>query len=1343
MTTRLVHRPARTVRPSRAPDPIELAAPPTLSTQRNVSALQSMLPLAGAALSMSMMLFMRGSAFVVLGAVIMVASVGAAAAFYLSQRGAAHRARRDAREAYLAYLDDLSDRLRTAEADLVVEDLLTQPPTSRLLDVIRNPARIWERRRKDPDFLTVRIAAGSAPRQSLSVRGPDNAVTRPDPFLDAEAAAVVERFSSTPNVAVSVDLDLAGHVSVVSPDLEAGRALLRTILLQVCVNHAPDDVEVALIVDGAVLDKWRFARWLPHGLDRSFITATGPQPLVAADGRALVRLLRAQLSQRIARAAQSYRHGATTAEAQTQPRLLIVVDSADRSARELGLPADLSLPALGITVITLVADRLAEPSEVTTRVTLSADAETVSVEKLAAETRTCQGRAELSSLPWADGCARMLAPLRLSSDSYDDGTGTPPADFAVLLELSDITDLDLLTLWLPKTGRDFLRVPIGVTPKGDPLILDLKESAQLGMGPHGLCVGATGSGKSELLRDIVLALAVSHSPAQLNVMLVDYKGGATFAPFAALPHVAGLLTNLAADATLVERMYASLEGEVNRRQQVLADAGRLTDIVEYNLKVAEVGDSSVLEPMPNLVVIIDEFAELLTAKPEFIELFLRIGRIGRSIGVHLLLSSQRLEEGKLRGLEAYLSYRIALRTLSEAESRTVLGNADAFHLPAVPGLGLLQVDVSIYESFKSAYISGPLAEVEAAPSGSEAPQVSVIEDYGRPTAHQAAGPEPAATAKTTGPTLMSAIVNQLVGQGSPARAIWLAPLPQAFTLDQLGDGITVTDHGIRLRRFVGSSEASLIIPIGLVDDPARQWQGVWSLELGSAGGHAVIVGAPACGKTTALRTIALSLAATRTPQDVAVYAVDLLGNALRGLEELPNVGSAVGRDEGERTRRLFEEMQAELTRREALFERHRLDTVTELREARLAGVLPDLPAAEVVYLVDGYGQLGQQFESLESIVHDVLARGGRYGMHVVTTATRWSEVRGAQLASFGHRVELALSDPSESALDAKLARAVPADHPGRALTARRQFAQIALPRLDGMPIGEQTGFIAAARTLRGSYTGSHPPPIRTLPRMLPVGQAGREFSRHPGRVCLGIREQDLCPAYLDLFDTDQHLLVLGDTDTGKTNLLRLVVRALTSQCSSDDLVFAVFDPRRSMREQIDESYVGGYATNPVRAGQLAEAVAKQVHIRQADEGTGVLEAGLHVPAQPNGAHPASLVQPRVVLLIDDYDVLAASGTAPLGSLVPYLAAASDLGLHVVMTRRVMGAARGMFEPFTGAVRESGCLSLLLSGDRSEGLLFPGVRPRTLPPGRAQLIRPGEPVEQVQTSFVASTESVTP
>jgi S-DNA-T family DNA segregation ATPase FtsK/SpoIIIE len=246
--------------------------------------------------------------------------------------------------------------------------------------------------------------------------------------------------------------------------------------------------------------------------------------------------------------------------------------------------------------------------------------------------------------------------------------------------------------------RRRLEVEIGHDEHGDAVLLPLDEPARGGAGPHGFVVGATGSGKSELLRTIVLGLVHRHPPDDVNLLLVDFKGGATFFGLAELPHVAGLITNLADDLAHVDRMADALSGELARRQEVLSAAGGCTDREAYAAARATRAD---LEPLPSLVIVVDEFSELLSARPDFVDTFVAIGRLGRSLGLHLLLATQRLEEGRLRGLESHLGWRIALRTFSASESRAVIGVPDAHLLPSQPGLGLLRTGPDDLQRFQA------------------------------------------------------------------------------------------------------------------------------------------------------------------------------------------------------------------------------------------------------------------------------------------------------------------------------------------------------------------------------------------------------------------------------------------------------------------------------------------------------------------------------------------------------------------------------------------------------------------------------------------------------------------
>jgi S-DNA-T family DNA segregation ATPase FtsK/SpoIIIE len=959
-----------------------------------------------------------------------------------------------------------------------------------------------------------------------------------------------------------------------------------------------------------------------------------------------------------------------------------------------------------------------EPDQVAVRVTVESDR--IIVEDLRETSTVTPGSSDAVSVAGAEGLARMLAPVRLSAESTAEGTPVSgPVDFPRLLGIDDPAALDIERLWAPRGERAFLRVPIGLTDRHEPVLLDLKESSELGMGPHGLCVGATGSGKSELLRTLVLALAATHSPEDLALVLVDYKGGATFAPFTDLPHVAGVITNLENQAGLVERVHSSLAGEVKRRQQVLKDAGNIADIGHYAaLRATGRPD---LEPLPHLFVVIDEFGELLTAKPDFIDLFLSIGRIGRSIGVHLLLSSQRIEGGKLKGLDTYLSYRLGLRTFSADESRTVLDTTDAFHLPPLPGFGYLKVDTSTYERFKAGYVSGAHLGPVLRDKLDDEPLASPYPTYNTlGTPHEGAAEEYAATKRETGPTVMSVMVGQLATAAPPVRRIWLPPLPDAITLDTAAGPLEANAEGLRLAHRDGAMR----VPLGILDDPAKQWQQPWLLDLTVAGGHTAVIGGPQSGKTTLLRTLALSLALTHTPYDVAVYGLDLVGGGLSALAGLPHVGGISGRADHERAARTVAEVRTMLGQREELFRAYGIDSIDQLRHLRAQGRLPQLGSTDIVLLVDGFGALRDEFAELDDAVADLLKRGGGYGIHVVAGMLRWNDVRIATQSMFGTRVELRLNDPADSSIDRKLSETLSPDTPGRVLTDGKLFAQVALPRIDNRPIADDLASVLerSARTIRAGWHGDVAAPVRVLPTRLPAAKLP-SAAAEPRTIPMGVDQDTLAPALLDLFGSDQHLLILGDNECGKTNLLKLLARQLVDRHGDEELVFGLFDPRRGLRGVVPEPYRGGYAHNAKLAAALATGIATE------------LEKRLPETADPDAvcAEPA-FTGPRIVILVDDYDILTSAGQQPLAPFLPYISSAQDIGLHFVIARRTAGSSRALYEPLLTALRETGATALLMTGDRTEGQLFPGLYASAQPPGRGTLVRRGRHHQLIQTAL---------
>ena len=953
------------------------------------------------------------------------------------------------------------------------------------------------------------------------------------------------------------------------------------------------------------------------------------------------------------------------------------------------------------------------------------------------------GAPDTLSLAEAEALARELAPLRPAR-------GGAPGDDALavnttltaLLGIADPEALDLPGLWRSRPARSRFRVPIGLDAGGQAVELDIKESAQGGMGPHGLVIGATGSGKSELLRTLVLGLALTHPPEVLNFVLVNFKGGATFLGLDSLNHVSAVITNLEQELPLVDRMRDALHGEMVRRQELLRSAGNYASVRDYE-RDRERG--ATLDPLPTLFVVVNEFSELLAAKPEFIDLFVMIGRLGRSLGVHLLLASQRLEEGRLRGLDTQLSYRIGLRTFSAAESRIVLGVPDAYELPSAPGSGYLKVDVAGMTRFKAAYVSGP-AEPEPLPRSAPLHFAATVVPYGPEyISPQETKPGPAAprlavadvasagltvreteppAREDTGPqeSLLDRVVRQLAGQGEAARRIWLAPLSLPPALNVLLPPLFITPRGCTTddERWRGRLQAVA----GIVDRPFEQRRDPLWADLSGAAGHVGVAGGPQSGKSTMLRTLICSLALLHTPEEVQFYCLDFGGGTVGALAGLPHVGGVATRQQADRVRRTVAEVQALLDRREHEFASRGIESIAAYRSMRASGEIAGDSFGDVFLVVDGWLTVRQEFEQLETAITALAARGLGYGIHVIAATNKWSEFRPGIRDLLGTKFELRLGDPYESEMGRALAMNVPERSPGRGLTRDGQHFQTALPRIDGQPSTD--GLPDAVRklveTVEVAWPGLRAPEVRMLPDVFPA--AGLPTAAQtPAAVPFGIDETTLSPVSLD-FSADPHFLVLGDMESGKSNLLRLAAEGIVARYPVNQARLIVIDYRRSLLDAADGEHRIGYAASSSAAGSLI-----------ADAREALLER------LPSASLTADELRARswwkgadLYLIVDDYDLVAGASN-PLLPIVNLLPQARDIGLHLILARSAGGAGRAMFEPVVQRLREMGTPTLLMSASKDEGQLF-GIKPQALPAGRGYLVaRRGAP-RLVQTALAS-------
>ncbi|HEU0192358.1 MAG TPA: type VII secretion protein EccCa, partial [Mycobacterium sp.] len=678
------------VRPPRIPPPalptgdVALAAPPPREpVPSRRSTLTRLLPVMLAAVTVPLMAItyhsgtMRNPALLMFPLLMMVSGAATAASGWRIRHGTMIGADRDG---YLDYLSGLRESVTETAAAQRLSLRWSHPCPDALWTLAGGP-RMWERRPSDPDFGLVRAGVGSAPLATLLVPPQRDRADLPDAVADAALRSFLDVHSTVPDVPIAVPL-LGSRVVNVAGDRESVRGLMAALVCQLAVLHGPDLLLIAAVASGFSGTDWEWLKWLPHHRHPNAVDAAGPARMVYPSLAA-------------AEAALS--------ELSVSAHVLVIVD---------GQPADGTerIVAAGVTVVRAGSNGADQTPEPGMRLHLTEEMLTVRGDD-ESELRVQADRMDLTE---AAACARRLAGYRVAEPAGGVGFGRPgrphwPNLLGIGSPAGALARFDPESQWASLNRRDRLRVPIGSTASGEAIDLDIKEAAEDGIGPHGLCIGATGSGKSELLRTIALGMIVRHSPEILNLVLVDFKGGATFLGLEHAAHVAAVITNLADEAPLVTRMRDALAGEMNRRQELLRVAGNFVSAAAYS---AARHAGAPLAALPALFVIVDEFSELLSQHPDFAEMFAAIGRLGRSLGIHLLLASQRLDEGRLRGLESHLSYRICLKTLSAAESRAVIGVPDAHQLPNIPGTGYVATPSGELVAFQAAFVSGACPDTD-------------------------------------------------------------------------------------------------------------------------------------------------------------------------------------------------------------------------------------------------------------------------------------------------------------------------------------------------------------------------------------------------------------------------------------------------------------------------------------------------------------------------------------------------------------------------------------------------------------------------------------------------------
>lgn len=1265
------NRHPRFLRPAPATNQFDLPPPPTREVAQPPQAVMVVVPVLTTG---SILLFgiISGQTYLIyLGIMVTIASMLTPLLMYAGNRRQVRRRNEKRHQRFGALLDSTEQEIATA-ADAVRLALEDVHPTPDLLQRWVEMGRLWERRRSDPDFLDIALGVGTVD-SGLTVTVNRAGAHEAEIFTDLDQRADNLRQSGRvlENAPVHLSLKENAVVGIEGPR-RSTLDLARAMILEALVCCGPDELAVLVATPPESERDWGWVAGIPHGVLASDDARLAGA--VATTSKSLAVMLAREVGPRTQMVDLDARE--RPASTAGLPHLLVVLDAYDplSELHEIPLLQETLSRAgeLALTVITISDRSGASPGESAAVISVAADGRAaLRPVRSSQEARTFQPLAAPQHIAEAVveviGHLRLVSDLSFVSDSSND----------LLLDLLGRRPLpSTKPSWRPPEPATLLTATFGVQSDGGQFTLDLKEGAAGGAGPHGLLVGATGSGKSELLRSMVTSLALSHDPEWLQMAFVDFKGGAAFEALAELPHCVGLITNILDDLSLVERMRTSLAGELLARQHQLAATGEdLQGIRDYWALRAKRPE---LEPMPYLLVVIDEFGELLEVDPAFLEILLAVGRQGRSLGVHLVLSSQRLESGRIRGLESYLSYRIALRTFNADESRAAIGTKAAAELPPLAGHGYFR-SADTFQRFKASQVS-----VEKG-----APETTL----GQPGRNRS--------------TDLTRIVDWL-SSVPKAPPLWQRPLPNTARAELL----MMDDE--RLALPATPIQSGLPVALGLLDDPARRRQDPLVLDVERLGGHLAVTGAPQSGRSSAMATYLLQAARAYPGYLLRFFVLDFGGGLLAATRDLPNVGAYATPQEPDRVTRIMAEMLTLLDERPLEFRRHGVNSMAQQR-SRASQALDGVVQGHTVLVIDNYAAFKERYPELEPVVERVLIEGAAFGLHLFTTSSRWTDMSSRKLEQIAARIELRLNEPADSQHGRAKASAIRTSGPGRGLVALGRQVQLAVPQLGSLstvPEPLATAAAAVADVARDSWSGFCSPPLLLLDDLRPEVFRHAQESVLPGRILLGMNESGFTaveyrPGH------DGNVLIFGDLGSGRTSALaRMLAGFLPTDRSGPEAPSQVYvvDFRGDLLHALDPPASVVRATSPAAVETMVQNLRKELEERLSD-GCG------------DGA--------PLLLVVDDYELVQAmtpmGRPGALADLSPYFLVAARLRLSVVINQLATNSMMRAGDLVIKRALESGAWRLHFSiAARSE--ILPGnMRGRRLAPGVASLDRNGQAV----------------
>ncbi|MDM2164739.1 FtsK/SpoIIIE domain-containing protein [Mycobacteroides abscessus] len=1275
------------------------------------------------------------------------------------------------RRAFARYVDVLSGNALAAEEKQFIDLRHHYPNPKELLNHVGSN-RMWERTPGNERFGKVRVGLGVI---EPSFRFSPVDVKASEELEPASASALNNMlYARVDQRDVPREFSLKGQAGwSLTGDLDLARGGARAIAAHLEVFHAPDDVQLVTIVNDATAPLWDYLKWLPHhrhsvdGHDQ-FLSFRSADEFLAAMGDEYSE--RGQMPDKVqvksgttalTALASSV---ATTAPAPEQTetversRLIVVICDSDSVAWDSLIPSG-GRGREGVCFLNITAEPtgpLAVPSKTFVYGRDKNADPIIRRRKTLDEPLDFMSTADFMTRGMAEAIAKRTCKWRLGSAAQRllGGGGTASdsemVDLALLLGITDAATFDpKVTQARARDPRNILRVPVGkhqFTAKT--FIIDQKEPSENGHGPHMGHAGQTGWGKSEYARTKAIALAATHTTDDLLMIGCDLKGNVTFQGLEDLAHFITVLNNLDANADRVERFLQWFAGEIERRERLIKLAGpKIANIREYRAARAAGAkgiDGKPLPPFPYLLVMFDELAEAKSQYPLLVNFLTVVGRLGRSLGIHLDVLSQKLDPAALGAIATHLAGRLCFNMGDPSEYRELLGNYTAPDLPRRAGAAYYASSKDPKESVSIVQIAYAGAPYKRPKVQRTAAQVTTSADYYRPTLlstlpdpvaqkiqasypQRAVAPEPEEAPRAPDEnekrTVGEVLIRRLSTVGD--RFPYPPELDQRIPINDVMETYQVPEE----------AEPEMFAPVGVIDRPRdeiKQPALYAPLHAGS-----FIVGRNGGERSSILAAIVLGAACRFSPERVQFYGLDFGGGTLKSLESLKHIGAVIQRGDNYGTRRLIAHLMTLINTRTEQWPAAGIYDVKQWREARF-GENPTAPNdghGEVYLVIDTLEGLFRQAPDLEGDLKTIADVGSEFGVHMIVTAKTYASDSVHKLEpSLPIKYELKLDDPAISRMARTLNEAIPAHIEGRGLVAegygaaRRSNNMVGNDRIEPRTAWDILFAAPAVRDANNQvFTGPDActainityakndaaPDLPKLPTSIPESDVAPQISPV---LSLGLRELDLG---VQTWDPRQrgHLYIPGLKDAGKSTLMRHIAHQLERHITENGDVVWIADKRRSL-VMACPSAGKRYLTSEAKFPEMYEEIRQLVVPRMINEED---EEQEQIAARMAERDQRGLGGPRVWLLIENLtDWLPdKEGKPPFAQLADLIAQGKDIGFHIVLSRMadmdsMMG--RGIHMPLLA----NGATTMFMSS--APDVQHPRkIKGQKLPAGRALMI----------------------